>query len=88
MPWHQNRKEYQLKSGGRWNRLYQIIYEAQSHLIVLDPIERNRGCRWPINNIWGKEMPQSKFELYKMKKSQPGILAPNPMKTARKGVRV
>ena len=35
--------------------------------IVLDPMKETADVD-ESNNIWGKEMPPSKFELYKMKK--------------------
>ena len=53
--------------------------------IVLDPMKETADVD-ESNNIWGKEMPPSKFELYKMKKGVNQGTAPNPMRAAQKKV--
>ena len=51
--------------------------------IVLDPMKETADVD-NSNNLWGKEMPPSKFELYKMKKGVNQGATPNPMRAAQK----
>ena len=53
--------------------------------IVLDPMKETADVD-ESNNIWGKEMPPSKFELYKLKKGVNQGTTPNPMRAAQKKV--
>lgn len=51
--------------------------------IQLDPMKETADVD-ESNNIWGKEMPSTKFELFKLKKGSIKGSPPNPMQVARK----
>ena len=60
-----------------------FIKRKEVSSIQLDPMKETADVD-ASNNVWGKEMPPSRFELYKMKKGVSQGNTPNPMRVAKK----
>ncbi len=61
--------------------------EKEVASITLDPMKETADVD-ESNNLWNKEMPASKFELYKQKKNVKPAQGTNPMQVAKKKGRV